>query len=350
MDLKGEPISEEFSVLNLARAFLALQNLFALHLGGSTTVAKVLLSRQVCERGLRALEHLTLANAFPQPATFPSSFYANLYLLPLSTMTLNFGSQSPLPHTTNLNFPELTRPVALTLRGPLTNPALAEFVRHCPNLSKLCLVDTSDSSHFIQHGIPAPDYLPFLLAAPTLLILLQIGHWEEPPSVGQQHPLIDDALRRFTDLQSLYIGANATSETLFDSVLQDPLPLAALGFGHYSSVRDSDVISILVGSKKLSSLKYLVMDNLSAEEGPMLGVAGTEPEFLSDGQVVIPEGWALADWGVEFTYEGAQELARAAEQEEVELGGSLLDAVDVEERWGSYLELVQEWKKKRLEG
>lgn len=148
-------------------------------------------------------------------------------------------------------------------------------------------------------------------------------------------------------LEDLYIGADATGDKLFDNILRHPLPLKVLGFGYYSKVHAEQVRSLLVGPKKLSSLKKLTMDSIYGRQGLTFEDVGGAPPFMPGGGPAIPEKWVLGERHDAFSIEAVFELVRVAEEVGVELEGTLLDALRVEEALGQYLVRVEKWLERR---
>ncbi|KAL8280677.1 hypothetical protein RQP46_007000 [Phenoliferia psychrophenolica] len=308
---------------DLVRLFAALPLLKEVTIKYASRVADVILSRTLCTRFLRHLEWIDLRDSFDSfESPWAVRAYEHLRHFPqLFMLVLNSSEESVFVEEDVYTDENLELGV-LILRGKISAPGVPNLVAHFSEIYALDLLDSSDSQ----------DLNPIILQANHALRELVIRQSEVPKAVLP----LDAALARFQHLEELQIPDDMITTSLFDSYLQDPLPLATLTIGH-SMLGDNTQLSaphllalLRPGPGKLSALESLVIDLYPGEIGSTLEDHDGEPYTDAKGKWRMRPDWMLPAWGDHFDVEDADELVLEAQKAGVELSGSILEAIEVD--------------------
>ncbi|GAA5991380.1 hypothetical protein JCM5350_007193 [Sporobolomyces pararoseus] len=298
--------------------FKAMPNLRYLDLGTEYSYLFPYASGGCVYESLTSLTFLRIGGNGP-PSQFLYVFPAleTLYLVkkhPDEADVLDFSIED------NDYFPNLTD---LSLEGEICSEPeeVANFLSKLPNLSDLTLE--------FRYGIrDIPNVWPRLaeLLSPTLE-WLDLSHWD-----GARP--IDHFLPRFTQLKRLSLSKGFFSENI-PSYLTQSHALEELHLDH-GKVSFTQFCTLLSDRQQLPRLETLSLDVIDkGKRGEsILGEDGLPRSdwIIAEGDL-IRNGWELPGFDEQggFTFEGAKELLKLAEDVEVEIRGDLKEAVSVEE-------------------
>ncbi|KAL8280689.1 hypothetical protein RQP46_007012 [Phenoliferia psychrophenolica] len=318
---------------DLVRLFAALPLLKEVTIKNASRIAGVILSRTVCTRFLRNLEWIDLRESFD---SFRSPWdvrayehlrhYPELYLLELHSPDKSVASSFILDDDDEDETEPNYELGVLKLRGNLSSTTgVTHLVTHFASIHALTLDDTSIRQ----------DLNSILLCAPDTLSELVILQSRVPQSVLP----VDAALARFPHLEELDIPDDMITPFAFETFLRDPLPLTTLHIG-CPTLRDETQLSarhllalLRPGPRKLSALESLEIEIYPGEIGSTLEDHNGVPLVDAQGECQMWPDWALPLWGPRFSLADAEKLEKAAKKAGVELSGSILDAMDVDDAY-----------------
>ncbi|ORY91481.1 hypothetical protein BCR35DRAFT_298652 [Leucosporidium creatinivorum] len=228
---------------------------------------------------------------------------------------------------------------AARVAGPLSHPFaldLADLTRD--NIATI-IVSTS----------PLPSFRPFLepTFCPELLRSLIL---RKIYGGGGLDPL-DDLLLSFTALEELELAKGTFSPSLFTQILPTR-PISRLVFGLEAEVTSQQLLDLVHGPQRLSSLKVLCLDVVNGTKGTAVGMM----PYLGTEDWLYPD-WILPRWPEGLTRRSVEELVRIAEKEGIRVEGTTLEAMKVEdaheeeldwvnmmriETWGDYEDSYEE--------
>lgn len=230
---------------------------------GSSRLAQLMLSPSVTSEAFPGLRILSLSSTFSDlEDPFHPAHYAPLVYCPtLATLVLNIRRSPDSIKPSSKPFPEhyfsTFSPNSFTLKGPLgASPFCSNLIARFDRLQLLSLDDTSDSS----------------LILPTLLA--QVVKPEQASSIGIGCINIEDlvavevvtALARFTKLIQLRFRNGFYGDSSeFGSAL-GRLELRSIAFGDEAKVDGKLIWTLLSGSKRMKSLKVVILDEVHFKE------------------------------------------------------------------------------------
>lgn len=234
-------------------------------------------------------------------------------------------STSPLQHVTTLQ-----------LQGSWCGvPGLDALVNVCTSVRYLtiaCEVNEPDFYRLLPH-INLP------LTSLSLVSSSMFTFFSEPVS-DSDFAFCDSSLPRFAStLTHLHLEQRAFDpSTLTSHLLQLP-HLTSLTFGRGALPSISSLLSLVSGSTKHPTLRRLILNNLSVgRTGWRLADDGRGKLHYwhcSSKQHVGP-GWVVPEYTdpeEHFSSAGVEELARVGRENDVEIGGTAIDGVDVYRAW-----------------
>ena len=222
-----------------------------------------------------------------------------------------------------------SKPLQVFLDAPLIRPEVVELVRGLGASDAYFLVDSAT----IVATQGNPDFLPVLdaidpLSVSYLSLRLNLHRFYNPLQ-GPLHP-INSALSRFTNLQTLEIGAPIFSDATLPTSLSSLASLKEIQFTETASPSYSTLRSLISGPTKLKSLVKLDLQHIQASRGRV-----RQPRFsLFDRDIYEPDdGWSPGLWTNSFSVGNAKELIVLAEAEGVDLGTMLKEDIVIEAEW-----------------
>lgn len=331
----------------------ALTRLRNLEVARYTRLAEILLSPNVPDLFLPSLESLDLHASFHRwPDPFNPAHYNRLGALSsLKVFTLmvardpnsiheeekgdivegpsRFGdepsSAGPSEAATSAEL-DLT---SLVVGGALGHPLASQILDLAPSVVTLDLISE----------YPATTLAPFFqrLRHPELLGYLAI--YNDLGDFGDLAP-VDDLLLPLVELDHLLLTAGTFGPSMFTHVLP-LLPLTGLQFGLWASASTSQIIGLLEGPSRISTLETLTLDMVEA------GKRGTRIREEAGGALCpsTVEGayddWERAEWLPELPREGAEQIAQAAKRAGVTVEGDMMDALQVEIEYDTEIEYAR---------
>lgn len=251
----------------------------------------------------------------------------------------------PEPDLQQLNPLPLTQLTHLTIGGEnVYRSFTVDFCSYCPNLSHLrldpCAHEAAQYKYILQELSSRLKHLELL------------NFTDDCYSKDEQ---IDDLLPRFTQLEHLTLGHYIYSDNLPVHLSQlKCLRTLVLWPGQFSI---PDFLPLISGPTRLPLLRELVLNLFEYKKG-------TQLDSDADGNVV--EGTLLSnefqnemwfeaefpfDKKIGFTKEGIEEVIQTAEEQGIEVEGSIFDALRIHQLWllemSNYL-VYRSWKSKDL--
>ncbi|GAA5823486.1 hypothetical protein JCM11251_000651 [Rhodosporidiobolus azoricus] len=216
---------------------------------------------------------------------------------------------SPLPRIHTL---ELSAGVSLS------TPSASNFIAHFTGLTTLSL----------ELSIPAP-LSSFLEAASLSLTSLSI-YLDIDEDTAEQGIVLDPLLGRFANLTTLHLGERTYSSHLFRLICHSLPRMSTLDLacGRHVQIDASRLQAYLRCRPR--SLESLTLDAFDAKPGLIPSKTPHDPRIAS-GVCRLEQSWVFPLWTTTFSFEDAKEIVRLADEAGIELRGSLLYAIEVEE-------------------
>ncbi|BGP15025.1 hypothetical protein JCM10213_002830 [Rhodosporidiobolus nylandii] len=325
--------------------FRSLTRLEAFTVEGSTHLARLIFDPVIALDCFPSLVNLSLTCTFAgiadpfHPGNFSSlPLYNTLDSFRLVVRRAGSTLRPPLkPYRTPRSpiFPPMFR---IVLEGPLSDGSADYFAEAFSSIGQLSLLVFSATSS-----------LPALLSALRQhLYRLDLHAFAPAYSFG-----LGRSLSAFTGLTDLNVSGSATSPApaYYDTLRALPL-LRTLTIGPMSRVPASELCGLISGTRKHPALRRLVLDNVQAK-------MGTRIDEDADG---VPAGngydedwrpyddWVLPVWPAAFSVASFRELLYKAEMAGIEVTGSALDALGVEEAYELEFEAVDAYKERTRGG
>ncbi|BGP17013.1 hypothetical protein JCM10213_000352 [Rhodosporidiobolus nylandii] len=108
--------------------------------------------------------------------------------------------------------------------------------------------------------------------------------------------------------------------------LLSALPLRHLTMSDEADVAANQLLDLIKGPARLPHLERLTLDMFSAERGYDADDCDYKPWRFE-------ESWTLADWPADCTLRDVEGLKRAAQEQGIELDGSVLEALEISEEF-----------------
>jgi len=298
------------------RFFSHLTRLVELSIGGALFVAEALLTRAITSplSFLPALRRLRVPSTYIQET--PLVDCTSLNALECLDIVDHDGEGG---HFSPSGFSRLLHLWDLTVRGCHGDDhAIVDFCSLCPALTHLTL-----SSSY-------PEYGSLLRELPTTLVWLELLLEDGDIEVAMH---CDQALSRFQLLENLTLDDYLYS-TQLPSYLASlhRLEHLVLGLGNPSL---QGIVDLISGTTRLASLSSLDLHLFYTEAGTRLDVdedGGIEGDWELDHGLLVPSDWGIPEFdatGGSFTLDGVRELLRVAGENEVNVSGSILEALKV---------------------
>ncbi|GAA5854528.1 hypothetical protein JCM8547_004876 [Rhodosporidiobolus lusitaniae] len=312
---------------------------------GSSYLAEIFLSSEVAAGSFPELANLHLDSTF---SSFSNPFhpvhYASLPYFPKLDdlhLVVNRTGESlefldkPLPTILpSLLFQPF---LCLCIEGPLdATPAGLLFLSCLSHVFDLTLIDfeTERSPNTLLRAVSKPQSLNYL----TLV---------SAPNHSYGAPL-EQALLRFTSLKSLALGGCPSASASFHDTLRNLPTLKSLNYGPETAASTEELIDLISGPRKHPVMKELKLAMVWVVRGTRIFAdARGEPyypedDYATDDDFGVYPDWMPPMWTSTFTFEGAKTLKRVAEEVGVELVGSVVEAIEVEEGWRREVDYVEE--------
>ncbi|GAA5955018.1 hypothetical protein JCM3765_003162 [Sporobolomyces pararoseus] len=148
-------------------------------------------------------------------------------------------------------------------------------------------------------------------------------------------------LAKFVNLQSLSLGGDACLDSEVFYELLSTLPLVELHLGGDVSAADILPLVTVGGSKRIPTLRQLVLDNIDAKIPKVRLYSGLKGY-----------DWFLPCWTAECSREEVEKLQRVAQEAGVETGGTTFLALVIEDtkEWKDMVRFVEEEERARYCG
>ena len=210
----------------------------------------------------------------------------------------------------------------LSLTGPFAaSSGPREFLKRCTSLESLALNDTHVHCilGYLLGGVPHPERIRHLQL------------WlSDDDAVGHEDQILEQ-LPRFTSLKTILVqGPWVPLDLDFYSILSH-LPLERISIKLETEVSLDQLVRLVSGPEKMSTLKRITLDNVDAVRGDALP-RDQGDEAVRDADL-IGLGWNLADWSETFTREGLKRFLEVAKEENVAVDGYAVAALDIEDAW-----------------
>ncbi|GAA5906616.1 hypothetical protein JCM6882_008075 [Rhodosporidiobolus microsporus] len=245
-----------------------------------------------------------------------------LYNISISTSSLQSMQRAP-PRTSpsSLSFTHVTR---LSLDDLFEVSTSRTFLSHFPSLTHLSLTNRASDPHFVEllSGVQHPSLLQGLSLSASKS-LRRRRSWS-----------IAEALPAFSGLTTFHLqnGYDAVSPSFFDALRR--LPLRTLSLGRTFSVSGSSLIDLVSSGtqKKHPTLSLLVLDIVHAACGTSMGLCGPVYDPLTT-LYYLHDDWELPEWPETCTADDVRELVVAGKRGGVQVRGSAVEALEVEDAW-----------------
>lgn len=210
----------------------------------------------------------------------------------------------------------------LSLTGPLSSSlGPDEYLKRCTSLETLALNETDTVCTLgwrLSH-----------LTHPERIRHLEL--WVSDDDAEEEDDKIRRVLPNLIGLKSIVVQGPWVLPTLtFYSTLSQ-LPLEWISFKPDTEVSLEQLLRLVSGPEKMSTLKRITLDNVDAVRGDALP-RDQGDEAVRDADL-IGLGWNLADWSETFTREGLKRFLEVAKVENVNVEGYAVAALDIEDAW-----------------
>jgi len=323
--------------------FKRLEQVTSVTLNGSSTLASAILSHEVATSSLQHVSSLTLTSTFSGfDDPFHPSHYQHLEHLPaLRELNLQVydrgrdntvGGES-LPQA-NLSLPTIRE---LALVGPLTlyETSVKSLLSSLDSLTMITLEDDSPTSHLYE--------LAAALSKPQSLRILTLHRYTFHGPAPQGSIL--NVLSAFPRIVSLIVGGSCAplSPTFYDFLRS--LPLKIITFEATADVNLDELTKLITGPLKHKSLKSIYFENVEGKAGLTIEEMGGVPQRAEDGEGwILHPGWEEPVWPENFNREDLIIFEDLARREGIKVGGSAIDALEVEDLLDAELENLSRWE------
>ncbi|GAA5835501.1 hypothetical protein JCM5353_002377 [Sporobolomyces roseus] len=337
--------SEDPSVPSCRQLQLFLRSLVRvkrLYVSGSSRIAGLLLTSQIAASSLPRITSLLIRSTlddFDDP--FHPAHYAVLSNYPeLTHLALDIVRPSssirfyskPLTHLNRFS----SSITSVSLSGPLTTckTSVTDLLNSIGYLDAVSLADRSDASRLYEllDGFDERAEI-------TCLDLERTEGDENPP--GGSIAYILDAC---PNLERLTVeGCCDLLTPSFYAALRC-LPLKTLEINIGVDISLDQLTSVITGNDKLETLGRIEFNNVFGEAGSRIeeqGCPWTPPEY--DYWDVYPD-WYLPDWTDEFDGEKLAAFIEVAEREGIQVSGTAVEALAVDEGFEEELAELNVWK------
>ncbi|GAA5892825.1 uncharacterized protein JCM6883_007487 [Sporobolomyces salmoneus] len=336
-----EDVPSGFDDNSFNRILRLTDSIKVLKISGSTRLALLVLSSTVAVSSLPNLQLLSLCSTFDSfedpfhPAHYAAlSYYTSLRALHLEILrhsdSIETSRSAPI-----LNNPSLPCLTEIRLEGPVyASASSSSLLAAAQNCSKLSLIDL--------HGNPRLIGLVASLSKPERLEELTV---ESDITSDERRPMVL-SLSCCPNLRVLSVQGNIDFRQ--PSFYRDLELLSSLEELHFGYATALSLDHFLISTANLN-LRSLVLDNLSAWSSldfPELFEAPRRMINEDDerDQDELPVEFQGPEWTDDFRKEGFTELVRLCEAKGIELKGSTLDALRLQEQFES-----GELEKERME-
>ena len=210
----------------------------------------------------------------------------------------------------------------LSLTGPIASSSGPyDFVKRCTSLESLALNETGAACTLgwvVDHH-----------THPERIKHLEL--WVSDDDAVEEDDMILKQLPRFTGLKSIVVqGPWVPLTPDFYSALSH-LPLHRISFNSETDVSLDQLVRLVSGPEKMSTVKRITLDNVDAVRGDALP-RDQGDEAVRDADL-IGLGWNLADWSETFTREGLKKFLEVANEEKIAVDGYSVAALEIEDAW-----------------
>ncbi|GAA5833388.1 hypothetical protein JCM5353_008435 [Sporobolomyces roseus] len=324
-----------------------LVNTKLLYIYGSSRLASLLLTSHVAASSLPSLACLSLRSSF---IGFHDPFHPSHYAVLSSYDNLSFFSLDVDRDSSTIQpYPKpiaelnrfTTKISRLSLCGPLSSSvtSVKALISSIDYLTLLSLEDDSETSRLYSLLDDFQNCADILY-----LDLVRTGGGGEPPQ-GE----IVDTLHRCPNVIDLRVGGrcNLLSPSFYTALRK--LPLKRIEFSCEADVSLSELTALVTGPGKLKTLESIEFNNAEGKKGPRIEDEGPYVGEDLDGDVwgIHPE-WELPVWTPTFNRASLTMFIVAAEREGIEVGGSAVEALAVEDGYDDELEMLDIWNNMEL--
>lgn len=318
-----------------------LSNILDISISGSSRLASLILRPEVAAFSLPKLVHLELRSTFADlddpfhPSYYSTlSYYTTLHHLSLSVLrnplNIRLSSKPPPP---DLELDYAIRD--LELSGPLTTSqsSVKRLLKQVGYFHSLKLRDECQNSiifEFLDAVIAVcspPDIYTLELYAPGLDLtssdLTRAG-----------------SLCEFQHLSYLSVGGACSSASSFYSTLGH-IALEVLAFREGAEVDLGQLTKLIKGPERMESLETIVLDTVKGKIGTRIEEEGVPYKDGVEGEYQTYPNWEFPKWTKRFSRRGLEKLWRVAERNGVQLSGSAIDALEVEDEYEEELEILR---------
>ena len=246
---------------------------------------------------------------------------------------------------------ESIQPTALLPKPPYFLGAIVDFSLNGPistsHNSVQCLLSAFGPLYALSLVDSAPtSRLPEILSgldAPEHLRVLALNHQSEDDNT----PSIDlsDNFKAFSTLGILVLGGSSasTASSLYTSL--EPLPIDSLAFTAGAEVSLLKLKRVISGRAKHKNLSTIHFDHFEGKIGTRMDDE-TGPHWDEDDEewTVYPD-WLLPEWTEEFDEAGLIEFVELAAKEGIQVIGSAVEAIGVDEEYRKELAKLEAYRK-----
>ncbi|GAA5974808.1 hypothetical protein JCM5350_001305 [Sporobolomyces pararoseus] len=324
--------------------FPLLSNTLDISISGSSRLASLVLRPEVAAFSLPKLAHLELRSTFADfddpfnPSYYSTlSYYTNLHRLSLSVLRNPLDirlSSKPTPPDLELGYAIRD----LELSGPLTTSqsSVKRLLKQVGYFHSLKLRDECQNSiifEFLDAVIAVcspPDIYTLELYAPSLDL-----NSSDLTRVG--------SLYEFQHLSYLSVGGACSSASSFYSILGH-FALEVLAFREGAEVDLGQLTKLIKGPERMESLETIVLDTVKGKIGTRIEEEGVPYKDGVEGEYQTYPDWEFPRWTKGFSRRGLEKLWRVAERNGVQLRGSAMDALEVEDEYEEELEILRAYE------
>ncbi|GAA5972702.1 hypothetical protein JCM3765_000978 [Sporobolomyces pararoseus] len=334
------PSSDQF----IKTLFPLLSELLDISISGSSRLASLVLRPEVAAFSLPKLSRLHLCSTFSDfDDPFNPSYYSTLsYYTHLRHLTLSVLrnpqsirlSSKPTPPDLQLDHGI----VSLELSGPLTasQTSVKRLLTQIGYFDSLKLRDQCHNSLIFEFVDVAAD-----LDCSSDLENLDI-YAPSLDSATLERSLVQ-RLGSFETLSRLPVGGACSSAPSFYSTLAY-LSLEVVVFEEGAEVDLAKLTKLIKGPEKMESLETIILQTVKGKIGTRIEEKGVPYKEGIDGEYQTYPDWEFPKWTKEFSRRGVEKLWRVAERNGVQLGGSAIDALEVEDEYEEELEALRAYE------
>ncbi|GAA5974753.1 hypothetical protein JCM5350_001277 [Sporobolomyces pararoseus] len=324
--------------------FPLLSNTLDISISGSSRLASLILRPEVAAFSLPKLVHLHLCSTFADlddpfhPSYYSRlSYYTNLHHLSLSVrrnpLSIRLSSK-PAPPVLQLDHCI----VSLELSGPLTvsQPSVERILRQIGYFDSLKLRDECQNSVIFEFlDVVAEIDCSWDFSALDLSALGLGSTRSKQARVA--------SFSEFRSLSHLSVGGACSTASSCNSTLQDSA-IGVLAFREEAEVDLDKLTELIKGSEKIETLETIILDTVKGKIGNRIEEERAPYRDGIDGEYQTYPDWEFPRWREGFSRRGSEKLWRVAERNGVQLRGSAMDALEVEDEYEEELEILRAYE------